>query len=198
MFGDFVKCNNCDSGDMKVTLGTEICPICGSVGTLSWVDEENQEVEVSNSEILEVKPHIYHPGHDAYDAYQCSNCGLYDVAYGSYSRKNVLISEGNSGLNSIGFHFIERDDDGFLKFYNVDNDNTTYVELCPRGILENIVKLYGNDCKYHFSKKAYSDKDFLVSTEYVLNLDVYRNNNTYRYEIHSDNVEVSFYYFIVV
>ena len=52
MFGDFVKCNNCESENMIVTIDTEICPICEAEGTLTWVDEENPEIEVSSSQIL--------------------------------------------------------------------------------------------------------------------------------------------------
>lgn len=190
MFGDFVKCNNCESENMKVALGSEICPICGAIGMLAWVDEENPEVEVDDSEILEIKPHIYHPGHDAYDTYQCSNCGLFNTAYGDYSRKNTIIKSESLDLDDISFNFIEKDDDGFLKFYNLKDSKIIYVELCPIDILKNIIKLYGNTAEYSFSRKEYSGEEgYYRNTEYVLNLDVNKNSVLHTYRIHSDNIE---------
>lgn len=41
---DHVECNNCEFVG-TVELGSEKCPSCGKTGTLSWVDDENPEVE---------------------------------------------------------------------------------------------------------------------------------------------------------
>lgn len=43
--GDWVKCNNCGRR-MLVPVGADKCPMCEEEGTLSWVDEERQEMDV--------------------------------------------------------------------------------------------------------------------------------------------------------
>jgi Archaea-specific RecJ-like exonuclease, contains DnaJ-type Zn finger domain len=50
MIADNVKCNNCNE-EMYVVVGTEVCPKCKQRGMLSWVDENKQEIDVSESEI---------------------------------------------------------------------------------------------------------------------------------------------------
>ena len=45
MIKDNVKCTNCGF-DGLVERGTDTCPNCGKDGTLSWKDNEPQEVEV--------------------------------------------------------------------------------------------------------------------------------------------------------
>ena len=188
MFCDFVRCTNCGTEEMNIKRGEEICPLCGAIGTLSWVDDENPEVEVSDSEILNVQPHIYHPGHDAYEPYQCSSCGLIDFALSNYTRKESIIISDDLNLEDISSKFIEKDDDGFLKFYKLKNNFVDYVELCPQAILENIVKLYGNEAEYNFSIKQYEGKDFFVNIEYVLDLNVFIDGKSFVYEIYSTSV----------
>lgn len=46
MFFDFVKCNNCGAENMHLPLGEEVCPECKAVGTMSWMDEEEPEIEI--------------------------------------------------------------------------------------------------------------------------------------------------------
>lgn len=46
--GDFVKCSDCEAVSV-IEVGGEICPICGS-HNLSWVNDEKQEVDVSDIE----------------------------------------------------------------------------------------------------------------------------------------------------
>lgn len=46
ILADYVKCNNCEE-IMYVVKTTEVCPNCLERGTLSFVDENNPEVEVS-------------------------------------------------------------------------------------------------------------------------------------------------------
>ena len=46
MIYDFVKCNNCETEEMLVTRGEEVCPECKAVGTLDWMNEEEPEIEV--------------------------------------------------------------------------------------------------------------------------------------------------------
>lgn len=51
MVSDHVVCNNCCE-EMFVIPGTEVCPKCKVKGVLSWVNEDEQEVEVSENEII--------------------------------------------------------------------------------------------------------------------------------------------------
>jgi hypothetical protein len=46
MFKDNVKCCNCWFNGL-VDFGEDECPECGVLGTLSWKDDEHQEVEVN-------------------------------------------------------------------------------------------------------------------------------------------------------
>lgn len=54
MYGDLVNCNNCSTENMVIEIGSDICPICGAIGTLSWADEENQEVNEIEDKILKL------------------------------------------------------------------------------------------------------------------------------------------------
>lgn len=53
MYADKVKCNNCDE-EMLVVVGTEVCPICKMRGSLVFVNENEPEVEVNESEIINI------------------------------------------------------------------------------------------------------------------------------------------------
>ena len=44
-FADYVICNDCEN-EMLVDIGEDICPMCGSVGTMSWIDDKTPEVNV--------------------------------------------------------------------------------------------------------------------------------------------------------
>lgn len=50
MYADHVFCCNCES-EMFVPCGADICPRCRAIGTMMWVDEDEQEIEVSEDEI---------------------------------------------------------------------------------------------------------------------------------------------------
>ena len=54
----------------------------------------------------------------------------------------------------------------------MDNDIVNYVDLCPKGILENIVKLYGDKAKYEFFTEECEGQNFFRNIEYILNLKV--------------------------
>ena len=45
---DFVKCCNCDRV-MLVNLGEDICPECDCKGTLSWMEEDFEEINYDNA-----------------------------------------------------------------------------------------------------------------------------------------------------
>lgn len=45
MVKDNVKCCNCDFKGL-VDLGAEKCPKCGKEGCLSWIEGEEQEIEI--------------------------------------------------------------------------------------------------------------------------------------------------------
>lgn len=51
ILADYVKCNNCEE-IMYVVMTTEVCPNCLERGVLSFVDENNPEVEVSEAEVI--------------------------------------------------------------------------------------------------------------------------------------------------
>lgn len=46
-YADYVFCNNCESV-ILVNIGTEICPICGEEGCMSWVDNNEPEVKTAD------------------------------------------------------------------------------------------------------------------------------------------------------
>lgn len=51
ILADFVICNNCEK-EMYVVMTTEVCPNCMKKGVLSFVDEDNKEVEVDESKVV--------------------------------------------------------------------------------------------------------------------------------------------------
>lgn len=51
MIADNVKCINCGE-EMFVVRGTEICPKCKKDGVLSWVDNDNQEIDVPEYKVI--------------------------------------------------------------------------------------------------------------------------------------------------
>lgn len=50
-YGDLVSCTNCDE-TMLVDTGTDICPLCGKSGYLTWTDEEVSEWDGTEEELL--------------------------------------------------------------------------------------------------------------------------------------------------
>lgn len=51
MNADRVQCSSCGE-IMFVIPGTEVCPKCKLRGVLSWVDENQQEVEVAYNDVI--------------------------------------------------------------------------------------------------------------------------------------------------
>lgn len=50
-YADYVRCGYCEE-EMYVLMTTDVCPKCKHRGGLEWADIERQEVEVEDSEII--------------------------------------------------------------------------------------------------------------------------------------------------
>ncbi len=60
-YGDHVKCNQCDK-IMLLPCGADVCPECGAVGCLAWVDENNPErdiTEVGQAEVSDTELNVH-------------------------------------------------------------------------------------------------------------------------------------------
>lgn len=55
-YGDWVICNNCET-QMLLSVGTEICPVCGAKGCMSWVDDNKPEMKADDIKEVEYWKH---------------------------------------------------------------------------------------------------------------------------------------------
>lgn len=155
MYADLVKCTNCSTEDMKIPVGNEICPICGALGTLMFMDDENPEIECSEEELLYIHSHDYKPTDTEGHSYECQECGHYNSSwYGMESNgkllnpKELLDYSVNSTAKKDTINEVVIGRENFdLDFYKAHNDKTgpIYAEICSKYIIENLKKLYGEN-----------------------------------------------------
>lgn len=80
--GDWVRCVLCGA-QMLLPCGADKCPECSSEGTLTWVDEDKQEMDAKHLDCLvpirklELQEYLS-PEYDK--EYYCGTCGAKDGA----------------------------------------------------------------------------------------------------------------------
>lgn len=123
MYVDLVNCTNCDSKEVKVIKGGEICPRCSAVGCLVWSRDE-QEIESDNYE--EIKFHDYEPTDSQGHSMECCRCGHFTTVFSDEDSNReyiVDVEELTKDLFEIYGSFSSQ-------FYRLKGSPVIYVETC--------------------------------------------------------------------
>ena len=111
---DLVKCVNCDFIGV-IEKGLDYCPNCNEVGTLSWLDKNNQEIDSLNDKILNC---------DCLEGFKLIEDGSIDL----------IISDPPYGVNYINNYTLE-------KHKKIANDNNNsyrwFIKECYRVLKPN-------------------------------------------------------------
>lgn len=160
----FVKCSNCKTINMKVPVGNKICPICGAVHCLEFINSESPTIECHESSLLSLYTHNYEPTDSQGWECVCEDCGHYDSVYSGMEFNGELMEKDllkDYSINHTTTEELNKESiiikNAKLDYYK-DIHNVIYAELCSTGIVENLKKLYGNDAITLYTITVLSNK----------------------------------------